>query len=181
MLSNEDAPGEALFFQAGTLEGRFRIDLKEPTNVGEIRTYSWHKDTRAAQVYRVFGSDGTAKNFDPAPGIGVDPTTCGWTNIAFVDTRPDMKPVGVQYVAQGGRYACSISDKEKGTLGTYKHLLFQVFVIEADDVFGHTFYGEIDVIPAPSTSGGAEPTQTKASSASQRNTGPSAAAANDDS
>jgi RNA polymerase sigma factor (sigma-70 family) len=146
MPDNEDAPAEALFFQAGSLEGRFRLDLKEPTNVAEIRTYSWHKDTRAAQVYRVYGSDGTDKNFDPAPALGVDPIKHGWTNIAFVDTRPEMKPVGVQYVAQGGRYVSSISDKEKGTLGTYRHLLFQVFVTEADDVFGHTFYEEIDVI-----------------------------------
>jgi hypothetical protein len=148
MPANEDAPAEALFFQAGTLEGRFRIDLKEPTNVSEIRTYSWHKDTRAAQVFRVFGSDGSAENFDPAPGFGQDPTKVGWKNIATVDTRPDMKPVGVQFVAQGGRYVSSISDKESGTLGKYRHLLFQVFVTEADDVFGHTFYGEIDVIPS---------------------------------
>jgi hypothetical protein len=144
--ATEDAPAEALFFQAGTLEGRFRIDLAEATNVGEIRTYSWHKDTRAAQVYRVFASNGTAENFDPAPGIGMDPTKHGWSSIAFVDTRPDMKPVGVQYEALGGRYVSSISDKDKGTLGTYRHLLFQVFVTEADDVFGHTFYSEIDVI-----------------------------------
>jgi hypothetical protein len=64
-----------------------------------------------------------------------------------VDTRPDMKPVGPQNVAVGGRYAVSISDKEKRSLGTYRHLLFQFFVIESDDVFGHTFYSEIDVIP----------------------------------
>jgi hypothetical protein len=144
--ANEDDPGEAFFFQAGSLEGRVRIDLKELTDVAEIRTYSWHKDTRAAQVYRVFGSDGAANNFDPAPGIGVDPTKTGWTNIALVDTRPEMKPVGVQGVARGGRYVSSISDKQKGSLGSYRYLLFQIFVTEADDVFGHTFYGEIDVI-----------------------------------
>jgi hypothetical protein len=144
--ANEDAPAEALFFQAGTLEGRFRIDLKEATNVAEIRADSWHKDTRAAQVYRVYGSDGSDKDFELAPGIGVDPTRHGWTNIAFVDTRPEGKPVGVQDVAEGGRYVSSISDKEKGSLGTFKHLLFEVFVTEAADVFGHTFYEEIDVI-----------------------------------
>lgn len=167
MLSNEDAPAEALFFQAGSLEGRFRIDLKEPTNVAEIRTYSWHKDTRGAQVFRVFASDGAADNFNLAPGIGIDPTQCGWKSIAFVDTRPEMKPVGVQDVAEGGRYVSSIADKEKGSLGIYRHLLFQVFVTEADDVFGHTFYGEIDVIPvAPSVP------DTKAASASQKSTGP---------
>src|SRR5207248_3164470 len=99
-----------------------------------------------AQVYRVYGSDGTDKNFDPAPGIGVDPTRHGWTSIARVDTRPNMKPVGGQRVALGGRYVSSIADKQTGTLGSYRHLLFQVFVTEADDVFGHTFYGEIDVV-----------------------------------
>jgi RNA polymerase sigma factor (sigma-70 family) len=149
MPASEDDPGEALFFQAGSLEGRFRIDLKDLTDVAEIRTYSWHKDTRAAQVFRVFGSDGTDKDFDAAPGIGVDPAKHGWTNIARVDTRPGMKPVGVQGMARGGRYVSSISDKQKGTLGSYKYLLFEVFVTEADDVFGHTFYNEIDVIPHP--------------------------------
>jgi hypothetical protein len=145
MPSKEDAPAEALFFQAGTLEGRFRIDLAELTDVAEIRTYTWHKDTRAAQVYRVYGSDGTDKSFDPAPDIGMDPTKHGWTHLARVDTRPDMHPVGVQRVARGGRYVSAIADQEKGTLGKYRHLLFQVFVTEADDVFGHTFYGEVDV------------------------------------
>jgi hypothetical protein len=143
----EDAPAEALFFQAGTLEGRFRLDLSDLTNIAEVRTYSWHKDTRAAQVYRVFASDGTAPNFDPAPAIGMDPAAHGWTHLALIDTRPDLKPVGVQYEAIGGRYAVSISDKQKGTLGTHRHLLFQVFVTESDDVFGHTFYHEIDVLP----------------------------------
>ena len=75
-----------------------------------------------------------------------------------------MKPVGVQDVAEGGRYVSSISDKEKGSLGTYRHLLFQVFVTESDDVFGHTFYGEIDVIRANDG-------LTKAA-ASQRSTSP---------
>jgi hypothetical protein len=59
-----------------------------------------------------------------------------------------MKPVPDQRAAKGGgRYATSISDKHTGTLGTHRHLLLQVFVTEADDVFGHTFYSEVDVIP----------------------------------
>jgi RNA polymerase sigma factor (sigma-70 family) len=76
--ADEDDPRAAFFFQAGTLEGRVRIDLNEPTDVAEIRTYSWHKDTRAAQVYRVFGSDGQARtSTPPPPSASTPPGTAG--------------------------------------------------------------------------------------------------------
>jgi hypothetical protein len=146
--ANEDDPASCFFLQSGSMEGRVRIDLSEPTPIAEIRSYSWHKDTRAAQVYRIYGSDGTGENFNPAPRFGTDPAKHGWTKIATVDTRPDLKPIGGQNAAVGGRYAASIADKDNKTLGTYRHLLVQIFMTESDDIFGHTFYSEIDVIRA---------------------------------
>ena len=138
MPSNEDAPTQNFKFDDGTLEGRVRFDLAKVIAVAQINTYSWHRDKRAPQVYKVFGSDGKPKNFDPAPKIGADPAACGWTKIAFVDSRPKQGP-------PGGRYAVSVSDTS-GTLGNFRYLLFLMFPAETEDVSGHTFYSEINVI-----------------------------------
>lgn len=138
LADSADAPKANFFFDYGSLEGRFRADLHKPIPVAEIRTYSWHKSDRGPQLYKVYGSDGSAANFNPAPAIGVNPTHCGWTLIANVDTRPTHDPVG-------GQYAVSIADSS-GTLGTYRYLLFATFVTETHDDWGHTFFSEIEVI-----------------------------------
>ena len=114
------------------------MDLGKPMDVGAVVSYSWHKDARAPQVYRVYGSDGTAADFDPAPPAGTNPAARGWKRIAAVDTRP---PRGA---APGGRYAVRVSDTS-GSLGTFRYLLFEIFATETLDPWGHTFYGEIDV------------------------------------
>ena len=134
----EDEPGANLFFAANTWGGRVRFDLGEIKDVTEIRSYSWHPDSRAPQVYFVYGSDGTSANFDPAPGTKKDLASCGWKQIAFVDTRP---PTG----DPGGQYAVSLTDTA-GTLGRYRYLLFDFFETESEDVWGNTFYGEITVV-----------------------------------
>lgn len=139
MPANSDAPGTCCFFQGGTLEARVKIDLGRAINIAQINTYSWHKGSRAPQFYRVFGSDGSASDFNAAPKVGVNPAKCGWTAIATVDTRP-AKPHDM-----GGRDAVSVSDPS-GSLANYRYLLFEMFVTETVDMYGHTFYGEIDVI-----------------------------------
>jgi hypothetical protein len=132
----EDEPGANLFFAANTWGGRIRFDLGSVTEVAEIRSYSWHPDSRAPQVYYVYGSDGTSPSFDPAPGTKKDLAASGWTQIAFVDTLHGGDP--------GGQYAVSITDTA-GPLGRYRYLLFDVFETESDDVWGNTFYSEISV------------------------------------
>lgn len=134
----EDEPGANLFFAANSWGGRIRFDLGAVTDVAEIRSYSWHPDSRAPQVYYVYGSDGTSPSFDPAPGTKKDLASCGWTQIAFVDTRPKTAD-------PGGQYAVSVTDTA-GSLGRYRYLLFDVFETESDDVWGNTFYSEINVI-----------------------------------
>src|ERR1043166_6032840 len=74
----EDEPGANLFFAANTWGGRIRFDLGEAKDVAEIRSYSWHPDSRAPQVYYVYGSDGTSPHFDPAPGTKKDLPSCRW-------------------------------------------------------------------------------------------------------
>ena len=137
----DDDPGANLFFQANTWGGRIRIDLGRAIDVAQINSYSWHPDSRAPQLYYVYGSDGTSASFDPAPGTKKELAACGWTQIAFVDTRPKTGDAG-------GQYAVSISDTS-GSLGRYRYLLFDVFETESDDVWGNTFYSEIDVIASP--------------------------------
>ena len=134
----EDEPGANLFFAANTWGGRIRFDLGEVKDVTEIRSYSWHPDSRAPQVYYVYGSDGTGPNFDPTPGTKKDLASCGWKQLAFVDTRPKSGDAG-------GEYAVSLSDST-GSLGRYRYLLFDVFETESDDVWGNTFYSEVSVV-----------------------------------
>lgn len=134
----EDEPGANLFFAANSWGGRIRFDLGETKDVTEIRSYSWHPDSRAPQVYYVYGSDGTSPNFDPAPGTKKDLASCGWKQLAFVDTRPKSGDAG-------GQYAVSLTDTD-GSLGRYRYLLFDVFETESEDVWGNTFYSEISVL-----------------------------------
>ncbi|HWE94860.1 MAG TPA: sigma-70 family RNA polymerase sigma factor [Tepidisphaeraceae bacterium] len=138
LAGTADDPRASLFFDFGTLEGRFRLDLADATPIERISTYSWHKSHRGPQVYKVYGSDGAARDFDPAPKIGTDPTGHGWKLIAAVDTRPARGD-------DGGQYAASIGNVG-GSLGTYKHLLFVAFVTETTDEWGQTFFNEVDVI-----------------------------------
>lgn len=135
---NEDDPSANLFFAAGTWGGRFRIDLSAVTPIAQINTYSWHTDSRAPQLYKVYGSDGSDPDFNPAPDNKTDPATRGWKLIAFVDTRPPGET--------GGQYGVSITDPS-GVLGRYRYLLFDCFETEDHD-WSNTFYSEIDVVAA---------------------------------
>lgn len=134
----EDEPGANLFFKANSWGGRIRLDLGKAIDVAQILSYSWHPDSRAPQVYYVYGSDGVSPAFDPAPGTKKDLAASGWKQIAFVDTRPKTGD-------SGGQYAVSLT-APTGSLGHFRYLLFDVFETESDDVWGNTFYTEIDVV-----------------------------------
>jgi hypothetical protein len=136
---SEDEPEANLFFRGDSWGGRFRIDLGAVIDIGEVNSYSWHPDTRAPQVYRLYASDGTDPNFNPMPGVKIDLSTCGWHEVAFVDTRK-------QEGDAGGQYGVSIADKLEVPLGSYRYLLFDVYETESDDPWGNTFYSEIDVV-----------------------------------
>jgi hypothetical protein len=135
---DEDEPGANFFFNAGTSGGRFALDLGSAIDVAQVNTYSWHPNTRGPQIYTLYASDGTDPKFNPAPKSGVDPTTCGWKRLAAVDTMPKGDDTG-------GQYGVSITDPS-GSLGTFRHLLFECAVTETFDDYGNTFYSEIDVI-----------------------------------
>jgi hypothetical protein len=133
--ANQDQPVRNVFFKAGTWGGRVRMDLGSAMQIAQINTYSWHSDSRAPQLYKVFAADESNPNLDLAPSTKFDPASVGWKLIAFVDTRPKEED------DWGGQYAVSI----RGSPGKYRYLLFDFFETESDDPWGNTFYSEIDV------------------------------------
>ena len=136
--TDQDEPGANFFFDAGTGGGRFRMDLGSAVEIAQVNSFSWHPSTRAAQLYKLYGSDGTDAKFNGEPKRGVDPTTCGWKLVATVSTLTEKGD-------EGGQYAVSITDPS-GSLGRYRYLLFDCYVTETSDDFGNTFYSEVDVV-----------------------------------
>lgn len=134
---NEDDPEDSFFFRQGTDGGRLQVDLGSAIAISQVNTFSWHTGSRSPQVYKLYAADGTSSDFNPAPLKSVDPTTCGWTLVAAVDTR-------TKFQKAGGQYGVSISDLT-GSLGTYRYFLFDISSTDPTDVFSNTFYSEIDV------------------------------------
>jgi hypothetical protein len=137
--ASPDQPRRNFFVTAGSGGARVLIDLGRAIEIASINSYSWHPDSRAPQVYRVWGSDGSNPKFISAPKANVDPRTCGWKVIATVDTRTDDAD------KDGGQFGVRITDAS-GSLGRIRYLLFDFYVTEVADNFGNTFYSEIDVI-----------------------------------
>jgi hypothetical protein len=135
----EDEPTSNFVFRSGSEGGRIAIDFGHAIDIKQINTYSWHPNTRAPQVYEIYGSDGSSADFNAAPAKNVDPNKCGWKLITKIDTRPKTGE-------PGGQYGVSISDPDNGTVGKYRYLLLVISRTESDDAFGNTFYSEITVI-----------------------------------
>jgi len=138
--TESDQPRENFFFNYSGGGGRLLVDLKELVAIEQVNTYSWHPNTRGPQVYELYASDGKGEGFNARPGDGTDLETSGWKLVAKVDTRP-----GDDGEEEGGQYGVSIFDSE-GPIGPYRYLLFDVSRTESRDIFGNTFYSEIDVI-----------------------------------
>ena len=134
---NQDDPGGNMYFNAGSMGGRFLMDFERPLDIKEVITYSWHSSSRGPQLYKLYGATGAEAGFQKAPQRGVDPATTGWTFIATVSTIPKQGE-------DGGQYAARVSDANGG-LGKFRYLLFDCYVTELNDDFGNTFYSEIDV------------------------------------
>ena len=130
--NSDDQPRRNFFLKAGSGGGRLRMDLGRVIQIAEIHTYSWHPDTRAPQVYRLWASDGTDSIFNPEPKANIDPAACGWKSIAIVDTRSNDED------KDGGQFGVSITDAS-GSLGRFRYLMFDCYVTEVADDFGNTF------------------------------------------
>jgi hypothetical protein len=128
-----DDPDRSFRFELGTLEGRVAVDLQRTIDIAQVNTYSRHNRDRAPQLYTLYASDGGSAGFNSSPKIGTDPEKCGWKKIAMVDTRPGSGPVG-------GWYGASVSG-ESGSIGRYRHLLFEMFPTELWMRMGIRFTG----------------------------------------
>lgn len=137
--ASDDQPRRNFFIAPGSGGARILIDIGRIVEVAQINSYSWHPGSRGPQVYRVWVSDGSGKNFSEAPKANVDPRTCGWKVLATVDTRSNDE------TKDGGQWGVSIAGAGEA-LGRFRYLLFDCYVTEVADDFGNTFYSEIDVI-----------------------------------
>jgi hypothetical protein len=144
----EDQPEMNFAFTKGD-GGRVQVDLEEAVDIAQVNSYSWHPGSRGPQVYRLYGGDEKAAGFNPTPGQGVDPVTCGWTQIASVDTRPKQGEFG-------GQYGVSILDPSGG-LGRFRFLLLDISATENTHGFANTFYSEFDVVSRDAKPSGAAP------------------------
>jgi hypothetical protein len=136
--TNEDDPGANVYFRAGSMGGRFRMDFGNSLDITRVVSYSWHSNSRGPQLYKLYAAEGSETNLDLAPKRGVDPATRGWKFIALVNSIPKQGE-------DGGQYAASVTDSS-GSLGRYRYLLFDCYVTELSDNWGNTFYSEIDVM-----------------------------------
>jgi len=137
--TSDDQPRRNFFITAGSGGARLLIDLGRVIEVAQVNSYSWHPNSRAPQVYRVWASDGSDAKFIAEPKANIDPRTVGWRVLATVDTRSDDAD------KDGGQFGVSITDLG-GRLGRFRYLLFDCYVTEVADNFGNTFYSEIDVV-----------------------------------
>lgn len=130
-----DSPRESTFFQDQSW-GTLLVDLGREVDVAVINSYSWHQHRvvkehreRAQQRYMVFGWVG-----DGSPDLKNAPEQQGWIRIARVNTDQFFKVH--DRLDRPAQQAVSITSAD-GRLGEYRYLLFEVF--------GPTFFGEIDV------------------------------------
>lgn len=136
--ASSDEPKCSLFFRDGTDGGRLLLDLGRVISIREINSYSWHRDTRAPQVYKVYASDGLPDGSGGYPGIAANPESTGWILVAKVDTR---RKGG----SQGGQHGVNIAGNGRA-LGKYRFLLFDVWTVSYANIVSNTFFNEIDVV-----------------------------------
>ena len=132
---------ESFFAGPAGAEGNLRIqlDLEVSVLIAEINSYSWHNNSRAPQIYNVYGAinpNNNAPDFDAA-GFqeSADLAALGYTLIASVDS--------MSLGGAGGQVGVSIT----GDVGTYRYLLFDIAPPTWQVGTRATFFGEIDVVP----------------------------------
>jgi hypothetical protein len=120
-LNNNDINNN-FFFADATTEGRIRISLSSPQEIGRINTYSWasgggNNGLRAPQKYEVYaaGALTPAQLADDATDI------TDYTLIATVNAEQG------NVTADNGQWGVSISPNSGFVLGTYQNFVFRIF------------------------------------------------------
>lgn len=128
------------FFAADDATGlRIQVDLVTVEILAEINTFSWHRNSRSPQIYKVYGALAPSNN---APNF---------TAAAFQDDLA-LNKLGYKLIAtvnmlpqSGGQSGVSIA----GKIGLYKYILFDIAPNTfSASVHRSTFYGEIDIVAA---------------------------------
>lgn len=141
--TTNSTPGK-YFFDDPVAEGRIRITLASPSDIGQINTYTWHNGIRSPQKYEVYGAGPLSGNAAAAVLTDQINILSNYALIATVDTTP--LPAGAG--PDGGQWGVSISPTSGLSLGNYQNFIFRIF--DADIAAGnaHEFYSEIDIVAA---------------------------------
>ncbi len=112
----------------------FTLDLGAATEIGSITAFSSHTTTRSFLFFDVYGSN-TA---------GLNPGVVGSTLISSVDIGRNDQVNDV--------VAARISDDGGASLGSYRYLIFDVFMDPGTFSDEHAFITELDVQAVPESS-----------------------------
>ena len=115
---------------------RIQVALASVYDIGEINTFSWHRNSRSRQQYRVYTAlapsnlapDFTAAAFQDDAALA----KLGYTAVASVDTGSHS----------GGQAGASIH----GKIGLNMYVLFDIQPHYLSGVQRSTFHGEIDIV-----------------------------------
>ncbi len=134
---NWDSVPESFFAADTSTNIRIQIKLTNIQGIGEINTYSWHRNSRSRQQYRVYTAlapsnsapDFTVASFQNDTALA----KLGYKAIASVDTGGHS----------GGQAGVSVA----GSFGLNQYVLFDIKPHSLSNVYRSTFFGEIDILP----------------------------------
>ena len=126
------------FFLAGAGPARLLVELVEPCELKQIRTYSRHPSSRGPQRYSIYVRDNERKATREQLEVAPNAPASGWQLLAEVDTRSAGHSEATTAVAV-------TPNDEAATLGEHRYLLLVIEKGEPDDPYGNTFYSEIDL------------------------------------
>lgn len=135
--NSEDQPSANFFF--GTGRGQVLVDFTKPINLKEVRSYSWHRDTRAAQSYSLYvpRANALADPGENSTAIAGESLANQWRELADVETR--------SAVPHASQVAVRIADADREAMATTQFVLLEIRSNGAVR-FPHTFFSEIDFV-----------------------------------
>ncbi|MEE2886565.1 MAG: hypothetical protein VX951_03950 [Planctomycetota bacterium] len=133
---NWDSVPESFFTTDDTTHIRIQVQFASVYDIGQINTFSWHRNSRSRQQYRVYTAlapsnnapDFTAAAFQDDAALA----KLGYTAVASVDTGSHS----------GGQAGASID----GKIGLSVYVLFDIQPHYLSGVQRSTFHGEIDIV-----------------------------------
>ena len=133
---NWDSVPESFFTTDDTTHIRIQVGFASVQNIGQINTFSWHRNSRSRQQYRVYTALAPSNNAPDFTAAAFQDDTAlaqlGYTAIASVDTGSHS----------GGQAGASID----GNIGLSLYILFDIQPHYLSGVQRSTFHGEIDIV-----------------------------------